>query len=194
MADARAWALPLLVASALVLLLLLLVLVRLRRARRLRPPPVAAHAVPPSTEPPPVPPGPPAPRPARVEYRPAREVFDPQWERARTIPTRRGDKVRSWGEARVADWLHARGIRYEYEPLVLGRRPDFLLPDLGVIVEYSGVRKQDYERRHAERLRAYADAGIPCITLQGTSWTRMEAQLDEELRRHGWGGGDQPRR
>lgn len=186
MADARTgWLLPLLAASALVLLLAL-ILLRRRRAPRRRPPPPGPAPAKALTEGTPAPPLPSHSPRAPVAYRPARELFDPQWERARTIPTKRGDKVRSWGEARVADWLHARGIRYEYEPLVAGRRPDFLLPELGVVVEYSGVKRADYEKRHAERLRDYAAAGVPCIALRGVSWTKLEAQLDEELRRHGW--------
>ena len=126
--------------------------------------------------------------PPRVAYAPASAVPDPDWEKARTIPTARGDLVRSWGEAKVADWLHARGVRYEYEPLVAGRRPDFLLPDLGVLVEYSGVEKEDYARRHAERMMAYAEAGVPVIVLQGKKWTDLERRLDEGLRRWGWSG------
>ena len=124
--------------------------------------------------------------PPRVAFTPASAVADPDWERARTIPTARGDPVRSWGEAKVADWLHARGVRYEYEPLVAGRRPDFLLPDLGVLVEYSGVDKEDYARRHGERMQAYAKAGIPVIALEGRRWAELERALDAGLRRWGW--------
>jgi hypothetical protein len=124
--------------------------------------------------------------PQAIAYVPAKDVPDPGWEKARTIPTARGDLVRSWGEARVADWLHARGIRYEYEPLVAGRRPDFYLPDLGVIVEYSGVENEEYAKRHAERMAAYRKARIPAVALRGKEWGQMEARLDKALRRFGW--------
>lgn len=130
-----------------------------------------------------------APRvPVPVAYVPSGQVADPAWERARTIPTARGDKVRSWGEARIADWLHARGVAYEYEPLVAGRRPDFLLPDLGLVLEYGGVSTPEYRRRHAERLRAYAEAGVPAVSLEGEKWAKLEADLEAALRRHGWRG------
>jgi hypothetical protein len=124
--------------------------------------------------------------PGKIQYVPARDIADPGWEKARTIPTARSDLVRSWGEARVADWLHARGIRYEYEPLVAGRRPDFYLPDLGVIVEYSGVEKEEYERRHAERMAAYRKARIPVIALRGKRWDSLEREAEDALRRWGW--------
>ena len=124
--------------------------------------------------------------PGEIAYKPSREVSDAAWERARTIPTKRGDKVRSWGEARVADWLHDRGIRYEYEPLVAGRRPDFLLPELGVVIEYSGVEREDYARRHAERMRVYRERGIPVVALRGKRWTRVDAELEAGLRKWGW--------
>lgn len=158
MPDARTWTLLGLAACALLLLFALLLL-RARRRARPRPP---------------------------IAFVPARDVPDEAWERARTIPTQRGDKVRSWGEARIADWLHARGIRYEYEPLVAGRRPDFLLPDLNVLVEYSGVKDEKYRRRHEERLRAYAREDIRVISLQGERWREVESALDEGLRRAGW--------
>lgn len=122
--------------------------------------------------------------PGNIAYVTAKDIPDPGWEKARTIPTARGDLVRSWGEARVADWLHARGIRYEYEPLVAGRRPDFYLPDLGVIVEYSGVEKEEYARRHAEKMRAYRAARIPVIELGGKKWGEMERGLEKAL--HTW--------
>ena len=124
--------------------------------------------------------------PRDIPWTPAAQVADPGWEKARTIPTARGDPVRSWGEAKVADWLHARGVRYEYEPLVAGRRPDFYLPDLGLVVEYSGVDTEEYARRHAERMEAYDDARIPAVALRGKKWTELERELDRALRRWGW--------
>ena len=42
--------------------------------------------------------------------------------------------------------------------------PDFLLPDLGLYIEYYGLAGQpDYDRGIEEKTKAYADAGLQVI-------------------------------
>ena len=62
-----------------------------------------------------------------------------------------GDKVKSYEELQIANWLYENGIEYEYEPNYEhkikgnGRRdycPDFRLIDSGVYIEHFGVRRQ----------------------------------------------------
>lgn len=62
-----------------------------------------------------------------------------------------GEKVKSYEELQIANWLYENGIEYEYEPNYehelpgAGRRdycPDFRLTESGVYIEHFGVRRQ----------------------------------------------------
>ncbi|MGR9503747.1 UvrD-helicase domain-containing protein [Rhizobium leguminosarum] len=67
------------------------------------------------------------------------------------LRTLQGEKVKSYEELQIANWLYENGIEYEYEPLYEhkvsfgGRRdycPDFRLTESGVYIEHFGVRRQ----------------------------------------------------
>lgn len=67
------------------------------------------------------------------------------------LRTLQGEKVKSYEELQIANWLYENGIEYEYEPTYehkvseVGRRdyqPDFRLTESGVYIEHFGVRKQ----------------------------------------------------
>ncbi|WP_313903489.1 UvrD-helicase domain-containing protein [Rhizobium laguerreae] len=67
------------------------------------------------------------------------------------LRTLQGDKVKSYEELQIANWLYENGIEYEYEPdyehkiQETGRRdycPDFRLTESGVYIEHFGVRRQ----------------------------------------------------
>jgi len=67
------------------------------------------------------------------------------------LRTLQGDKVKSYEELQIANWLYENGVEYEYEPNYEhkikgnGRRdycPDFRLIDSGVYIEHFGVRRQ----------------------------------------------------
>jgi DNA helicase-4 len=64
------------------------------------------------------------------------------------IRSLKGDKVKSFGELYIANWLFNHGIEYQYEASyvhdvkTIERRqyqPDFFLPELNVYIEYYGV-------------------------------------------------------
>jgi DNA helicase-4 len=66
------------------------------------------------------------------------------------LRTLQGDRVRSFEELQIANWLYLNGIVYEYEPLYEhplpenDRRaytPDFRLKESGIYIEHFGVRK-----------------------------------------------------
>ncbi|MGI3211173.1 UvrD-helicase domain-containing protein, partial [Roseovarius tibetensis] len=66
------------------------------------------------------------------------------------LRTLQGEKVRSYEEFLIANWLYRNGIEYEYEPQYehrlpdSGRRgytPDFRLTESGIYLEHFGVRK-----------------------------------------------------
>ena len=67
------------------------------------------------------------------------------------LRTLQGEKVKSYEELQIANWLYENGIEYEYEPLYehkiegTGRRdyaPDFRLTESGIYIEHFGVRRQ----------------------------------------------------
>lgn len=67
------------------------------------------------------------------------------------LRTLQGEKVKSYEELQIANWLYENGIGYEYEPNyqhqlpASGKRdycPDFRLTESGVYIEHFGVRRQ----------------------------------------------------
>ncbi|WP_407925853.1 UvrD-helicase domain-containing protein [Alterinioella nitratireducens] len=67
------------------------------------------------------------------------------------LRTLQGERVKSYEELQIANWLYENGIDYEYEPVYehriaeTGRRdyqPDFRLIESGIYIEHFGVRRQ----------------------------------------------------
>lgn len=76
------------------------------------------------------------------------------------LRTLQGEKVKSYEELQIANWLYENGVEYEYEPLYehkvseIGRRdyqPDFRLTESGIYIEHFGVRRETM-RDGSERL------------------------------------------
>jgi DNA helicase-4 len=70
---------------------------------------------------------------------------------AQDLRTLQGEKVKSYEELQIANWLFENGVEYEYEPVYehkiaeAGRRdyqPDFRLTESGIYIEHFGVRRQ----------------------------------------------------
>lgn len=70
---------------------------------------------------------------------------------AQDLRTLQGEKVKSYEELQIANWLYENGIEYEYEPVYehkipeTGRRdyqPDFRLIESGIYIEHFGVRRK----------------------------------------------------
>jgi DNA helicase IV len=96
------------------------------------------------------------------------------------LRTLQGEKVKSYEELQIANWLYENGIAYEYEPLYEhkvsdgGRRdyqPDFRLTESGIYIEHFGVRLQKLANG-SERL-----VTAPFVEreayLQGMEWKRQ---------------------
>lgn len=76
------------------------------------------------------------------------------------LRTLQGERVKSYEELQIANWLYENGIEYEYEPVYehkiteTGRRdyqPDFRLVESGIYIEHFGVRREK-ARDGSERL------------------------------------------
>ena len=74
-----------------------------------------------------------------------------QYVRDHEVRTLKGEKVKSYEECEIANWLYLSGIKYEYEPnyeydvATPERRqykPDFYLPDLRVYIEHFALDEQ----------------------------------------------------
>lgn len=70
---------------------------------------------------------------------------------AQDLRTLQGEKVKSYEELQIANWLYENGVEYEYEPnykhkvAETGRRdyqPDFRLTESGIYIEHFGVRRE----------------------------------------------------
>lgn len=70
---------------------------------------------------------------------------------AQDLRTLQGEKVKSYEELQIANWLYENGVDYEYEPVYehkvseIGRRdyqPDFRLTESGIYIEHFGVRRE----------------------------------------------------
>nr|WP_238786883.1 UvrD-helicase domain-containing protein [Ferrimonas lipolytica] len=68
------------------------------------------------------------------------------------IRTLKGERVKSFGELYIANWLFTNGIEYQYEAKYehdvssvdfRQYQPDFYLPDYGVYIEYYGIDEDD---------------------------------------------------
>lgn len=122
------------------------------------------------------------------------------------LRTLNGERVASFEELQIANWLYRNGIAYEYEPVYehplpgAGKRvytPDFRLTESGVYLEHFGVRKQrqpdgterlvtapfvnrdDYLAGMAWKRQVHADHGT--VLIETYSWERSEGRLLEAL-------------
>lgn len=77
------------------------------------------------------------------------------------LRTLQGERVRSYEEFLIANWLYRNGVEYEYEPLYehqlqdsgkRGYTPDFRLTESGVYLEHFGVRREKVPGGRPDRL------------------------------------------
>ncbi|MCZ8133555.1 MAG: UvrD-helicase domain-containing protein [Rhodobacteraceae bacterium] len=122
------------------------------------------------------------------------------------LRTLQGEKVASFEELQIANWLFRNGIDYEYEPVYeyplpgAGKRvytPDFRLVESGVYLEHFGVRKQrqpdgtdrlvtapfvnreEYLESMEWKRRVHAENGT--VLVETYSWERSEGRLLDAL-------------
>ena len=129
-----------------------------------------------------------------------------EFVRSVEIRTLQGERVKSYGECVIANFLYVNGVRYEYEREYdvdtsaedRGQyRPDFFLPDHGLWIEYfgidreyntaPGVDREEYfeEMQWKRRLhRRHSSAMIETYFYQLTEGTLLE-ELTERLKVYG---------
>lgn len=100
------------------------------------------------------------------------------------IRTLKGEKVKSFGELYIANWLFSHGIEYQYEAKyqhvvnTLERKqyqPDFYLPELDIYIEYYGINedgdcapfinKEDYYAAMQWKREIHQQYASQCIEL-----------------------------
>lgn len=105
----------------------------------------------------------------------------------RNLRAHDGIWVASKGEQRIANWLHAQGIAYRYEPeMAGGLTPDFHIEGTDVVIEYWGMSGEPgYEERMLEKMEIYEDHGLDVVGLFPTHVDEMDEVLERELGKRG---------
>ena len=108
----------------------------------------------------------------------------------RRSTTKRGERVKSRGEQRIADYLHSRNIAYKYEKTlktfpIIGEkisRPDFYLPDYDLYIEYWGMvdvpdkrKREEYIRAMKWKMAQYRKHHIKFISLYPSSLRNLDS-------------------
>ncbi len=125
-----------------------------------------------------------------------------QYVESHDLRTLGGERVRSFEELMIANWLYRNGIAYEYEPIYKhklppdGNRrvytPDFRLSESGVYIEHFGVRKGETRlvtASHVDRKRYLDDMEWKrkvhrengTVLIETFSQDRNEGRLTEAL-------------
>ena len=133
---------------------------------------------------------------------------------ARSVPKRQeygirsvtlqGEIVKSKGEKKLADFLFQSGIRYRYEPRVYaypksdryrrsthGRiigRPDFLLIDYNILLEYWGmatvpdpIERANYQKKMAEKKNLYQRNGYKLISIYSSDLDNLDSEFSRQF-------------
>jgi DNA helicase-4 len=105
------------------------------------------------------------------------------------VQTQLGEIVKSKGERRIADYFTRNNIRYEYERVVprIGR-PDFYLPDYGVVVEYWGLIDADdkqvqsnYKKNMRWKMAQYHSKDIKFVSIYPLDLQNLDYDFKRKL-------------
>lgn len=101
----------------------------------------------------------------------------------------RGEAVRripTAGEQMIAEWLKRRELAFQFDKPVARSlreppfRPDFVLADKGVFIEYYGMNDEDEEKRQ-RRESLYREKGWRVVVVKGEDLERLDDLLAEAL-------------
>ena len=115
--------------------------------------------------------------------------FEKSVEGAKIRRTLDGVAVQSLGEKRIADWLAAHGIAYEYDERFrivedTEVRPDFYLREFDLYIEYWGMDTDRYNANRRKKLELYQRSGRKLISLSFEDDRHLEERLHERLAFH----------
>ena len=83
-----------------------------------------------------------------------KRLFEKEVEMSKVLSTKKGEKVQSYGEVKIADWLFEHHIEYKYDQKkeIASQfiRPAFYLPRENVVIEYWGIMTGPGYKRHRE--------------------------------------------
>ncbi len=116
-----------------------------------------------------------------------KRLWEKELEQKKILSTKKGEKVQSSGEVRIADWLFEHNIEYEYdqEKEIASEfiRPDFYLPRENVVIEYWGIMTDPSYRRQRERKEnLYRMEGMTLISIEniGSIDSILSSNLEKE--------------
>lgn len=101
--------------------------------------------------------------------------------------TVKGEKVKSYAEKRVADFLTESKIKYDYEKSIIldGKTylPDFYLRQFGIFVEYWGlVNFKRYKQRMNFKKKIYRKNGLKVISLYPDDLSTLHSSFFIQLK------------
>ncbi|MCY3412939.1 MAG: zinc ribbon domain-containing protein [Candidatus Heimdallarchaeota archaeon] len=112
--------------------------------------------------------------------------------------TEKGETVKSKKEKIVADYLHNKGIRYEYEREINIRGEkvicDYYLPEFDIYVEYWGLDKlqnedgEKYRVRKQEKIEFYMKHKLKLISLSEDDLDDIDTHFTSQLKELSKGG------
>lgn len=115
--------------------------------------------------------------------------FENMVDVAKSRRTLDGVAVQSLGEKRIADWLAAHHIPYEYDERFrivedTTIRPDFYLREFDLYIEYWGMNTPQYNANRQKKLELYQREGRKLISLGFEDDSHLEERLLERLSLH----------
>lgn len=123
--------------------------------------------------------------------------FEEEIVAKKNIKTKNGDDVQSEGEHKIADFLYDHNIEYSYDSLLkldedapedkrYWVRPDFLLKDGNVVIEYWGMKygqadNPKYDERAEYKKKLYEQEGYTLIEVFTEHLEFLERFLKQKL-------------
>jgi very-short-patch-repair endonuclease len=100
-----------------------------------------------------------------------KRLWEKEVESKKILSTKKGEKVQSYGEVKIADWLFEHNIEYEYdqEKEIASQfiRPDFYLSRENVVIEYWGLMKEEfYQKSRKRKEELYGIEGMTLISIE----------------------------
>jgi hypothetical protein len=115
-----------------------------------------------------------------------KKLSEREMEMKRIFSTKKGEKVRSAGEVKIADWLFEHNIEYQYaqrrEVASQLIRPNFYLSRVNTVIEYwEFVTPSGRSRTREWKEGLYHTAGMTLISLEPKDLENLDSLLSSYL-------------